>query len=77
MHGLRDRGLSALLTAEAVVRDNRLRPDDTRRGCRPLWLTPSEAEALLVLCVASPATAGPGEQDLFAKLGNYFHRNSA
>jgi len=39
---------------------------------RPLWLTQREAESLLVLCVASPVSAGAVEQDLFQKLGDFF-----
>lgn len=34
-----------------------------------LYLTRAEAEALLTLCAASPATAGPLEDDLFGRLG--------
>lgn len=36
---------------------------------RPLWLTQMEADALLRLCMASPATCGSCEEDLFGKLG--------
>ena len=40
-------------------------------ACKPLWLTPVEAEALLVLCVISPASGGACEQELFGKLSAY------
>jgi hypothetical protein len=39
--------------------------------CRALWLSPLEANALLALCVASPASGGACEQELFGKLGAY------
>ncbi len=72
MHGLMDEAMGMPITAEAIVRENRFRADDRTMGCRALWLTPREAESLLVLCVASPVSAGPTEQDLFQKLGDYF-----
>jgi hypothetical protein len=36
-----------------------------------LWLSPPEAESLLMLSVASPVTVGPVEQDHFMKLGEF------
>ena len=75
MHGLMDEEIGAALPNEAAVRDSRFRSERTPHGCRPLWLTPREAETLLVLCTASPVSGGPGEQDLFVKLGDFFRSN--
>ena len=72
MHGFMYEELDGLLSTEESVRDNRYSTDRSMYGCRPLWLTPREAEALLVLCAASPVSVGPGEQDLFIKLGDFF-----
>ena len=72
MHGLKNEEVGALSVTEAIVRENRSRADDRAVGCRALWLTSREAEALLVLCAASPVSAGPGEQYLFQKLGDFF-----
>lgn len=71
MHGVMTENLGAL-TIKSAVCDYRGRSEDTGPGCKPLWLTQREAEALLVLCAASPISAGPGEQELFVKLGDYF-----
>jgi hypothetical protein len=38
---------------------------------KPLWLTPSEAELLVSLCMASSSDGGPDETELFAKLGRF------
>ena len=73
MHGLVEDEGSLILSSEAALRDDRYRIVPPKQACRPLWLTPREAESLLVLCVASPVTAGPVEQDLFMKLGEFFH----
>jgi len=35
----------------------------------PLWLSEAEAEGLLALCAASPASAGDAEGALFARMG--------
>lgn len=35
----------------------------------PCWLTEEEAEALVMMCAASPRNAGEAERRLFAKLG--------
>ena len=58
----------------AVVREMRSRSgmDASEAVSRPLWLTQAEAEALLALCVLSPADAGSCEEKLFGKLGDYF-----
>ena len=72
MNGLMNEEIGALITAEAVVRENCYRADGANQGCKPLWLTRREAESLLVLCAASPVSVGPGEQDLFMKLGDFF-----
>ncbi len=72
MHGLIDEEMGTRITVEAVARENRFRAEDRTMGCRALWLTPREAESLLVLCVASPVSAGPAEQYLFQKLGDFF-----
>ena len=72
MHGLLEDESGLIVSSEAVVQDNRYRLEGLRQTCKPLWLTPREAESLLVLCVASPVTAGPVEQDLFMKLGEFF-----
>lgn len=70
MHGLMNESLGGEIITSAICNDNYR--GNEHRGCKPLWLTPREAEALLVLCAASPVSAGPGEQDLFVKLGDYF-----
>ena len=72
MHGLMNEELEAMMPVEAAVRDSRYHADTSGGGCKPLWLTQREAESLLVLCAASPVSAGPGEQDLFLKLGEFF-----
>jgi hypothetical protein len=56
----------------AVVREQEINREDRDPRCEPLWLTFHEAETLLVLCAASPVSAGPGEHDLFMKLGDFF-----
>ena len=56
----------------AVVREHEISRGDPVLLCEPLWLTLHEAEALLVLCAASPVSAGPDEHDLFMKLGDFF-----
>ena len=61
------------MTTETVVSENRRKAEDPRKGCTPLWLTQREAESLLVLCASAPVGAGPAEQDLFVKLGDFFH----
>ena len=76
MHGLKNEEVGALSVTEVIVHENRSRADDRAVGCKALWLTPREAESLLVLCVASPVSAGPTEQDLFQKLGDYFRSHS-
>lgn len=64
--------VGALVCTEAVVHETRHRDDEPAHGCKPLWLTPREAESLLVLCAVSPVSVGPLEQDLFVKLGDFF-----
>jgi len=71
MHGLIDDSVD-MLVQSAVVQDARYGSEGVNFGAKPLWLTPREAESLLMLCAASPVSAGPGEQDLFLKLGDYF-----
>ena len=72
MNGLMDRPVEVTRAVATRVGDDLLRTDDFQFRCKPLWLTPREAEALLVLCVASPINGGSGEQELFAKLGDFF-----
>ena len=72
MHGLTKEEVGTLSVTEAIVRETRSRADDAKLNCEPLWLTLREAESLLVLCIASPVSVGPTEQELFLKLGDYF-----
>ena len=72
MHGLMTETLDTAMTCGTAVCDTRYRNNEGGQGTKPLWLTPREAESLLVLCAASPVSAGPGEQDLFQKLGDFF-----
>jgi hypothetical protein len=61
------------LGLDALVTDHRSRSEQSTEelACKPLWLTSCEAEALVVLCVVSPAGCGDSEQELFRKLGAF------
>ncbi|HLJ53594.1 MAG TPA: hypothetical protein VKT77_01070 [Chthonomonadaceae bacterium] len=72
MHGILDEASSTDVVSASAICENRFRSNDDRMGCRPLWLTPREAEALLLLCTVSPVSGGHGEPELFRKLGDYF-----
>ena len=72
MHGLMTETLDTAMTRGTAVCDTRYRNNEGGQGTKALWLTAREAESLLVLCAASPVSAGPAEQDLFQKLGDFF-----
>ena len=59
-------------TSTAVCTERESDPSADERAEKPLWLTAREAESLLVLCAASPVSAGPCELVLFTKLSRYF-----
>ena len=64
---------SAALSCNATVIEFCSRPAKAQEEteCKALWLTASEAETLLDLCMVSPANGGSCEQELFRKLGDY------
>jgi len=52
---------------------------ESRNGAQPLaelalWLTEQEAQAMALLCLSAREQAGPAEEALFGKLGEFLRQ---